>query len=150
MKTILVISAVVCFSLTLSAIELDDTFDEWDMIIKGCNNKTIEYVEDADEETLRIVSKARNGVELNCQEQIILIVEAQGLVRTLLEHNKTSNRKMDKEFIAWEMFEMDGRLKQLWDMDEESRTADEKAEMRIYLNRLKKALIKVYPDCFTP
>ena len=145
MKTILVITAVACFSLTLSAIELDDTFDEWDIIIKSCIANAVELnLPNAEEETLQIISKARNGGKLNCSEKVILVLETQKVIGDLIKR-----KNADKKAMAWNMVTTGSdRLDYL--MEKENPTLDEQAELLIYYSRLEKALKMFFPDCFTP
>ena len=153
MKSIVVILLIVGLSLSLSAIELDDTFDEWDMIIKGCIDHAIDFERYLGKEAAKITEKARKGLELTCQEKVILVLEAQKFVRDTVkvvemqENDYTEDTgNLDKEAIAWAMVRDDSRLKELKNM--KTRTGIESLELGAYYHRITKALKLFFPECY--
>ena len=158
MKSMVTILLILGISLTLSAIEIEDTFDEWDMVIKGCINRMLKD-EHVGMDALRITEKAREGKELTCQEKIILVLEAQELVREKaeihdtvrkgIENGKSSGGYRDKHMIAWDMVQPDRRLGELLNMEREKMTPKEEAETLVYLREISKALKLFFPECFT-
>jgi hypothetical protein len=152
MKIIVVILVIVGISLSLSAIEIEDTFDEWDMIIEGC----IEFMKDNSSigmEGVRIIRKVDRGIELTCQEKVILVLETQKYIREIVEFMETSKvlpkeLPKDKRAAAWSVVKYDRRLEELTSI-EGVRTRKEKAEYRVYYIKLTKALKLFFPECFT-
>ena len=154
MKSIVAILLIMGLSLSLSAIELDDTFDEWDMVIKGCIDQMMEFERYLGKEAVKITEKAGKGLELTCQEKIILVLEAQKYVRGTVEvaemykeNDPETYGNLDKEAIAWTMVREDGRFEELKNM--KTRTGIESLELRAYYFRITKALKLFFPECYT-
>ena len=154
MKSIVAILVTLGLSLTLSAVEPDDTFNEWDMIMKGCIEHAIEHERYLGKKASKITDKVNKGIELTCQEKVILILEAQKFVRETVriidmqESDLTVNpRKTDKEALAWLMVRDDSRLKELKNM--KTRTGTESLELGAYYHRITKALKLFFPECYT-
>ena len=157
MRSIVSILLIVGLSLSLSAIEIEDTFDEWDMVIKGCI-RTMMNDDGIGTEALRITEKARKGKELTCQEKIILILEAQELVRIgaeihditrkSIENGVSSGGYRDKYLIAWQMVQLDSRLEELLNIEGE-KTPKEIAETQVYHREITKVLKLFFPECYT-
>jgi hypothetical protein len=139
-------------SLSLWAIELEnimgmDTIDDWDMVINGCINQMMEYPH-REIRTRKIAEKARKGIELTCQEKIILVIEAQQYVREIVKiYNEKDEKRIRKDTIAWLMVEEDDRLKEL--LDKKKRTRKETAELQVYRMKLTLLLVLFFPECYT-
>ena len=153
MKSILAILLIMGLSLSLSAIEPDDTFDEWDMVIKGCIDHAIEHERYLGKKATKITEKVSKGIELTCQEKVILVLEAQKFIRETVKFIDMRNNdlikepgEVDKEALAWMMIREDSRLKEL--KYKKTRKGIESIELGVYYHRLTEALKLFFPECY--